>query len=787
MSRVGSLRLKLLLTTALLVSAVTSVQADWVDGGVALCSDTGNQRFPVIVSDGAGGAIVAWRDESSGNYDIYAQRVDATGTPMWVAGGLPICTAAGDQSFSQIVNDGAGGMIIAWHDGRGTDNDIYAQRVSATGTLLWTENGVVLCNASGDQSGAKVVSDGAFGAIVTWVDERGPDADIYAQRVHATGVAQWTANGVALCTAALGQWGIEIASDGAGGAIAAWSDSRIGGGDREIYAQRVDDAGLVQWTTDGVKLSTAPGTLLDLEIVSDDAGGAIVTWEEGSDVDVTRIDATGAVLWASSANSGTSASVYDFAIDMDGSGGVFIAWTQGTGIRATHVQRIDASGILRWTAAGVKLSDSYASAYHASVISDGGGGAIVSWTDGGGYTGTFIQRLDVAGIPLWKAGGIEVWPTSTNAKLASDDAGGAIVALEDWRGTDDDIYAQRITSAGQWGYPEPSIASLVDFPNDQGGKMVVSWDNSNHDTPAYNTVTHYTVWRKYQGAAFSALTNVNGSLEPDKSEGMNTELAVSLSSFGWEYVGESPAMAWDEYSMTVPTYGDSTGSGIPYCEVLVVAHAEGVLDFWASAPDTGYSVDNLSPSPPAALAAEYTGGPGLYLHWNPNTESDLHHYAIYRGATPDFVADEVSRIGTATDTSFVDPGYGGEEYYYKVTAIDIHENESPFALLTPDMISGVPGEHPRHANALFQNAPNPFLSSTRIAFSMKEAGHVRLSVFDAKGRLVRVLVDEMCQANHYVEQWDGRDLNGRSVPAGTYFYSLEAPGWKSSKKMTVAR
>jgi flagellar hook assembly protein FlgD len=68
---------------------------------------------------------------------------------------------------------------------------------------------------------------------------------------------------------------------------------------------------------------------------------------------------------------------------------------------------------------------------------------------------------------------------------------------------------------------------------------------------------------------------------------------------------------------------------------------------------------------------------------------------------------------------------------------------------------------------------------------LKEEGDVRLSVFDAKGRLVLILVDEIPQANHYIKTWAGRDNNGRPVPAGTYFYSLEAPGWKASKQMTL--
>jgi len=53
---------------------------------------------------------------------------------------------------------------------------------------------------------------------------------------------------------------------------------------------------------------------------------------------------------------------------------------------------------------------------------------------------------------------------------------------------------------------------------------------------------------------------------------------------------------------------------------------------------------------------------------------------------------------------------------------------------------------------------------------------VRLKVFDAKGCRVRVLIDDVRQPNNYIGSWDGIDQNGRSVPSGTYFYSLRIPG-----------
>ncbi|MDI6808208.1 MAG: hypothetical protein QME66_04385 [Candidatus Eisenbacteria bacterium] len=76
-----------------------------------------------------------------------------------------------------------------------------------------------ICTASGGQTDPKIIGDGAGGAIITWYDNRSGSYDIYAQRINASGIVQWTANGVVICTAATYQFNPTIASDGSGGAI----------------------------------------------------------------------------------------------------------------------------------------------------------------------------------------------------------------------------------------------------------------------------------------------------------------------------------------------------------------------------------------------------------------------------------------------------------------------------------------------------------------------------------------------------------------------------------------
>ena len=152
--------------------------------------------------------------------------------------------------------------------------------MSATGVVQWTANGVAICTAAEDQAFSTITSDGAGGAIITWYDYRiGTNYDIYAQRINSSGAVQWTANGVAICTAARHQEFPTITSDGAGGAIITWRDRRSGT-NWDVYARRINAAGAVQWTDNGVAISTAANDQLYPTIVSDGAGGAIITWQD---------------------------------------------------------------------------------------------------------------------------------------------------------------------------------------------------------------------------------------------------------------------------------------------------------------------------------------------------------------------------------------------------------------------------------------------------------------------------------------------------------------------------
>src|SRR5665647_180434 len=194
---------------AILLMAGPAGAADvaWTSDGVGVRSQPGTANHavnPEIVADASGGAIITWPDfRSATQWNIYAQRVDASGRRMWKTDGVGVRSQPGtpDNAFnSRITTDGAGGAIIGWQDYRsGNKWDIYSQRVDSQGHTRWTADGVGLRNrasSKGDATNQRMSSDGAGGAIVAWQDYRSQGSyDVYAQRVDSTGKLLWGTEG----------------------------------------------------------------------------------------------------------------------------------------------------------------------------------------------------------------------------------------------------------------------------------------------------------------------------------------------------------------------------------------------------------------------------------------------------------------------------------------------------------------------------------------------------------------------------------------------------------------
>ncbi len=89
--------------------------------------------------------------------------------------------------------------------------------------------------------------------------------------------------------------------------------------------------------------------------------------------------------------------------------------------------------------------------------------------------------------------------------------------------------------------------------------------------------------------------------------------------------------------------------------------------------------------------------------------------------------------------------------------------------------------------ALDKNYPNPFNPETTIRFSTKEAGMVRLSIYNLKGQMIRSLVNETKAAGNHRIIWNGKDDRGNNVSSGIYFYRMDATNYSATKKMMLMK
>lgn len=796
------------LALVLCLLSFTHARAGWDYNGTYLGGRS--QTFPsAAISDGAGGAIIVWTELRFNDYDIYIRRIDGNGNPLWTADGVAVCSAVNSQDNARLVSDGAGGAIVAWRDARTGSYDVYAQRIISNGAAVWAANGVPICTATGEQSVSEMVSDGASGAIIAWQDSRsGTSWDIYARRVNFSGTPQWTADGVAVCTATGGQVSPTPVGDGAGGVILVWNDARSGPGN--IYAQRLNSAGATQWAANGVPVCAFAGDQGLVRATTDGAGGVIACWEDDrngtNDVYAQRMNGSGSPLWivdgigvcTESTNSQGSPEIL-----ADGAGGIIVVWDdyRTNSHLDIYTQRITSLGIKLWSNDGVALCTAAGNQTLPRLVSDNALGAIVVWNDdrdGASNSDVYARRVTANGSALWQVDGVPVGSAELsqgNPVAASDGAGGVIAAWGDGRSGDLLVYAQRVeTRYGMWGRPEPTTKSAVDNPSDQGGKVIVRWVASQRDLYYAPGVSFYSVWRATDVAAFaSAQRDGRATTDP---RAFKRDLAATVwkeatpaGPVYWESVGSINAVYLPTYSYTAPTRQDSTvvNFATTYFKILAHEAPDPGGRIWESGTVSARSVDNVAPGAPLLLAIHQSGANAV-LTWKPVDVPDFDHYTLYRAMANGVRAIAANFLIDATLPNHNDIGGAGSSYYYVVTATDIHGNES--ATSNEVSLSGATGVDTTpaiRALTVRPNSPNPFSTRTDLNLGLPREASVTVELFDVGGRRVFSRSLGTLPKGWLRVPLEVSDANGHALASGVYFYRVHMNGTTVTNKLVIAR
>ncbi len=420
---------------------------------------SGAQNDPYTVSDGAGGMFVAWSDTRFIVSDIYVQHVLSDGTLVWNANGLVACSANGRQDQPSIAPDGTGGVLVTWRDYRnGQEGDIYAQRIDPTGLPMWGFSGTIVCTAPGQQTTPVLIADGSpdstgvHGAFIAWEDDR--DAPrIYAQHLAPDGTPLWAVNGIPVSTSLAAQFEPAMVPDSGTGAIVTWAQQSAD--DWDVWSQRVGPDGAARWDTAGVRVCGATGDQFLPVTAADGAGGAWIAWQDDRSValavyaqhlgpaGLAMLPPDGEPVCVSGADEVSP------AIAADGAGGLFVAWTDSRAGTDIYAQRLDPLGILAWDAGGVAVCAGSGVQAFPAAVADGSGGVIVAWEDGrtGAGLDIYAQKLDGSGLAQWTVGGLAISTAASNQYAVSAVSSGdttAVLLWSDLRNGNVDLYAQRL-------------------------------------------------------------------------------------------------------------------------------------------------------------------------------------------------------------------------------------------------------------------------------------------------------------------------------------------------------
>lgn len=461
----------------------------YADGRI-ICSMTGDQIDPSIISDGGTGAIIVWKDKGTGKVDIYWQKIKANGDVQWPRNGIKVCATNSEDANYNVISDGAGGAIIVWERFNNTDYDIYAQKIDKYGSLLWGQYGRPVCFMPGNQHWPDTVSDGAGGAIIAWTDQRpnNTQEDIYAQRLNANGEPQWKKNGKPVCTEIDSQKVPKLISCANNGAIIAWDDRR-NGRDYDIYVQRLGANGSGMWGDNGVVVCDSIGSQFYPRFINDGEGGVIIVWwdnefnKDTGNIFAQRINRNGRMMWRINGEPVCTANRDQTWPEVipSGSNSAIIVWLDHRnydiynwdlyrGSFDIYAQKIDFDGNVMWDIDGIGVCTAPGYQSPPLIVSDGHEGAIIAWADGRDHLTAegsdhqyihdiYAKRINSDGIrfPGWSRNGNVICNAEGNQFLSniiakgiiSDGYGGAIIVWKDKRnGRDYDIYAQRVRYDG---------------------------------------------------------------------------------------------------------------------------------------------------------------------------------------------------------------------------------------------------------------------------------------------------------------------------------------------------
>ena len=462
-------------------------------------------------------------------------------------------------------------------------------------------------------------------------------------------------------------------------------------------------------------------------------------------------------------------------IAVDGLGNFVIVWGDGRNDeKDIYAQRYDSNGVALGDNFRVNDDASGLSQLTPDVAMDYAGNFVIAWDDrrNGGWD-IYAQRYNPGGEPQGEnfkvdddtVGALQFYPS-----ISVDYTGNFVIAWDDYRNPDSDIYAQRYNSSGE---PQgENFRVNDDSPASAQGQSDVCIDSIG------NFVITWMDWR----SGFNIYAQMyNSSGVP---EGVNFEVndgpynahqydpAISVEPAGnFVIAWEDARDGYDIFAQRFDKYGTKSGD-----------------NFKVNDDTTGASQN--SPS----LALDDSGK--FVIVWDDNRNGDWDIFVQQYNQIGDSISVNFCVADTADTTgnnqncptveiwnnkiynTWMDTRTG--RYCIWANVLKFDSSASVIQEETLRILSS-------HSFYLNIACPNPFNSVTKIEYQIPQDSWVSLNIYDVTGRLVKTLLDGKENYGHRSIYWDGRDNCGKLLPDGIYLCQMRAGEYQATKKVIVLR
>ena len=360
----------------------------WQNNGIPIRQGVHIEWQRTVCPGESGSMIFVWSDTRYGSRNVFAQKVDSSGVLLWGSQGSAVTNLPGRQEDPVAITDGDGGAFIAWVDYRFDDEgDIFIQHIDNQGNRMMDDNGEALARVDGRHLTINMCTDSLGGVFVAWQDKRNfLDDDIFGTHVSSNYEIIAPSSGVSIIQMNGNQGAKSLEYAGNNQATIIWSDTRSGSGN-DIYCQKINmnmekifsDGGLeVSATSD---LETTPRTTFMKNDTS------FVIWQSGTestDIYYNLLTSDGLVFSEHLQLCSFNSSKANPRIKRNQLGEVFIQWIdyRNDPTAGNHYyQRVSHGGNISWDQNGIQL-DASGDDHHARFSPGGNRELFVYWERG---------------------------------------------------------------------------------------------------------------------------------------------------------------------------------------------------------------------------------------------------------------------------------------------------------------------------------------------------------------------------------------------------------------------